>query len=137
MTRQANSQVASARPRRSPLSRRNRLEIKNKEAGYFYRIVNDVDDNVELLLDRGYEIVPDAKVGSKGDRRVDNTTSPGTAAHFSVGQGTKALVMRIKDEWKKEDDLIKAQVVDDSEQTLKHPKADYGTLERKVKYSEG
>ena len=33
--------VASARPRRTPLEKRNRLSVRNKEDGFFYRIVND------------------------------------------------------------------------------------------------
>lgn len=48
--------VASARPQRAPLGKRDRLAIKNKEDGFVYRIVNDVDDRVELLKGNGYEI---------------------------------------------------------------------------------
>jgi len=138
MARQPNSQtVASARPRRTPVSRRNRLEVQNKEDGYRYRIVNDVDDRVEQLLERGYEIVPNAKVGAAGSRRVDNPTAPGSASSISVGQGTKAIVMRQPLEYALEDDALKAQIVDDTEQTMKNPKADYGELSRKVQYREG
>ena len=139
MARQPNSQtVASARPRRTPVTRRNRLEIQNKEDGYFYRIVNDTDDRVEQLQERGYEIVPNAKIGAAGSRRVDNPTAPGSASYISVGQGTKAVVMRIPMEYKLEDDAIKAQIVDDTEQTMKNPRADYGSLDtKKVRYNEG
>src|SRR5574343_824960 len=109
---------ASARPRRTPLSQRNRLSVKNKEPGYFYRIVNDVDDNVHLLQERGYELCTHEQVGAVGDKRVDNTTSIGSVAHFSVGQGTKAVVMRIKDEWYKEDQTVKQQQVDEMEASM-------------------
>ncbi len=137
MARQSIPQEASARPRRTPLARRNRLEIKNKEAGYVYRIVNDVDDRIPNLLEQGYEIVPDAKVGAAGSRRVDNPTALGSSSSVSVGQGTKAVVMRQREDWFKEDQEIKQQTVDDTEQTMKNPTADYGSIRREVKYSEG
>jgi hypothetical protein len=137
MARQSTPQEASARPRRTPVAKRNRLEIKNKEAGYHYRIVNDVDDKIPLLVEQGYEIVPDAKVGATGNRRVDNPSALGSTSSISVGQNTKAVVMRIKDDWYKEDQAAKQQTVDDSEQTMKNPTADYGSIRREVKFTEG
>lgn len=130
-------QVASARPRRTPVSVRNRLDVKNKEAGYVYRIVNDVDDRIAEMQEQGYEIVPDAKVGAVGNRRVDNASALGSSSHLSVGLGTKAVVMRQREDWFKEDQSIKQQQVDDTEQTMKRPTADYGSIKREVKYSEG
>jgi len=53
MTRQSNSTVASARPKRVPISSRNRLAVKQKEDGYSYRIVNDVDDRIARFQDAG------------------------------------------------------------------------------------
>lgn len=120
---------ASARPRRTPLSQRNRLTVKNKDPGFVYRIVNDVDDRVEELLERGYELVPQAKVGRVGDKRVDDPTAPGSSSSISVGQGTKAVVMRIRDEYYAEDQTYKQKLVDDTEQTMKsiggHKNTDY------------
>ena len=137
MARQAQTQEASARPRRTPVAKRNRLEIQNKEPGYQYRIVNDVDDSVARLEEQGYVIVPDAKVGATGNRRVDNPSALGSSTSISVGQGVKAVVMRIKDEYFKEDQELKRQQVDDTEQTIRNPKADYGEIRSTVKYSEG
>ncbi len=136
MARQSAPQEASARPRRTPLGRRNRLEIQNKEPGYFYAIVNDVDDRIAAMEERGYEIVPDAKVGAGGSRRVDSASALGSSSYISVGQGIKAVVMRIRDEWRKEDDANRLQAVEDTEQTIKNPTADYGEIRRKVKYTE-
>lgn len=119
MARTTSTPEASARPRRTPLSARNRLSIKNKEDGYVYRIVNDVDDRVSRLTEQGYELCDKAAVGAIGDKRVDNTASIGSVAHFSVGQGMKAVVMRIKDEWYKEDQATKQQEVDEIEATMK------------------
>lgn len=121
--------VASARPQRAPLGKRNRLSIKNKEAGYIYRIVNDIDDRVEQLKGVGYEICSSEQVGAIGDKRVDNTSSVGSAAYFSVGQGTKAVVMRIPEGWYSEDQSAKQAEIDAVESTMKRDarkSADYG-----------
>ena len=125
------------RTQRTPLANRSVLGIKGKEPGYVYRIVNDTGDRVASFQEQGYEIVPDAKVGATGNRRVDNPSALGSASSISVGQNTKAVVMRIKDDWYKEDQAVKQQTVDDSEQTMKNPTADYGSIRREVKYSEG
>lgn len=124
--------VASARPQRTSLGKRDRLAIKNREEGYVYRIVNDVDDRVENLQGLGYELCSKEQVGAVGNRRVDNTSSIGSTAHFSVGQGTKAVVMRIKSEWYQEDQRSKQAEVDEVEGTMKsdaRKAADYGKLE--------
>lgn len=124
--------VASARPQRAPLGKRDRLAIKNKEDGFTYRIVNDVDDRVEQLMERGYEVCSKEQVGAIGNKRVDNTSSVGSAAHFSVGQGTKAVVMRIPKEWYDEDQRAKAAEIDAVEATMKsdaRKAADYGKLD--------
>lgn len=129
MTRQEKPQtVASARPRRTPLSVRNRLSIKNKKAGYVYRIVNDVDDRITQLQEQGYEIISKEESGVVGDKRVDSASAPGSASYISVGQGTKAVVMAIKEDWFKEDQSSKQQMVDDTEQTMKKNNSDYGDV---------
>lgn len=124
--------VASARPQRTPLGKRDRLAIKNREDGYVYRIVNDVDDRVDYLQGLGYELCSKEQVGAIGNKRVDNTSSVGSTAHFSVGQGTKAVVMRIKSDWYQEDQRSKQAEVDEVEGTMKsdaRKAADYGKLE--------
>lgn len=124
--------VASARPQRASLGKRDRLSIKNKEDGFVYRIVNDVDDRVELLKGVGYEVCTTEQVGAIGNKRVDNTSSLGSTAYFSVGQGTKAVVMRIPAEWYQEDQRNKQAELDAVEATMKsdaRKAADYGTLE--------
>lgn len=125
MEKQLATKSPSGRVRRTPLMRRNRLSVKNQEAGYQYRIVNDVDDRIELLQEQGYEIVPDAKVG---DKRVNNPSALGSTNSVSVGQGTQAVVMRIKKDWYDEDQRIKQSRVDELEGTMKNS-ADYGKLE--------
>ena len=128
MARQSTPPEASARPRRTPVASRNRLDVQNKEPGFVYRIVNDIDDRVAAFEEQGYEIVPNAKVGATGSRRVDNPSALGSSSSVSVGLGTKAVVMRIREDWYKEDQATKQQQVDDTEQTMKSPNADYGDI---------
>lgn len=125
-------QEASAqRPRRSSLGKRNRLEVRNKEEGYHYRIVNDLDDRVERLQEDGWEVVPNAKVGAIGDRKVDNPTSLGSQPNFSVGKGVRATVMRIREDWYQEDQAEKQREITELEETMRQEakkKSDYGDL---------
>ena len=138
MSRTANSQVASApveRPRRTPLSGRSRVAVRNKEAGYHYRVVNanlDTDpERIQTFLEQGYEIVPAVKAGQVGDKRVDDPSSLGSSSQISVGQGTKAIVMRIREDWYKEDQATKQAEIDALEATMKPANADYGSIEYK------
>ena len=109
---------------------RNVLTVSGKEPGYFYRVVNDDGDRVAQMQERGYEIVTDPTV-KVGERRVANPTQEGSPVMASVGGGKKAYVMRIKDEWKKEDDAAKAAYVDQTEQSMVRTakEGNYGKLE--------
>jgi hypothetical protein len=134
MTKQSNTPEASARPKRVPIASRNRLEIKQREDGYSYRIVNDVDDRVSRFQDAGYEVCSNESVGAVGSRRVDGATPIGSAAHFSVGKGTQALVMRIPKEYAHADAKVKQEEIDAVESTMKgdaRKAADYGSVDLK------
>lgn len=117
--------------KRTPINGRNVLTVTGKEPGYTYRVVNDVGDRIQQFLDAGYELVESAAV-KVGDRRVDNASAEGSKAQVSVGKtGEKAFVMRIKDEWYKEDQQAKAAEVDKLEQSITKNltgKADYGSV---------
>jgi hypothetical protein len=129
MTRQANSTVASARPKRTPIAQRNRLDIKNKEPGYSYRLVNDTDDRVARFLEAGYEVCSKESVGAIGDRRVDSASPLGSTSHFSVGKGVTAVAMRIPEDYAKEDQSIKLKEIEELENTMKgdaRKASDYG-----------
>jgi hypothetical protein len=132
MTKQANSTVASARPTRTPVTQRNRLAIRDKEDGFVYRIVNDIDDRVSGLQELGYELVSKESVGAVGNKKVDSATSVGSVAHFPVGQGVKAVVMRQKKEWYDQDQSAKQAEINALESTMRsdaRKAADYGTLD--------
>lgn len=121
---------ASARVKRVPVGTRNVLTVTGKEPGYEYRIVNDAGDRIQQFLDAGYELV-DAKDVSIGDKRVNAATPEGSKAQVSVGKGDKAFLMRIKNEYRTEDNQAKLDQVNRLEQSIKNPatnQADYGKV---------
>ena len=107
------------RAKRTPISGRNVLTVSNKEPGYEYRFVNDVGDRVEIFKERGWELVEAADVRI-GDRRIESPGALGSKAQASVDkQGTKAFVMRIKQEWYDEDQAEKAKAIAEQELAMK------------------
>ena len=103
---------------------RNRLAVRGKDPDYEYRWVNDLDDNIQIFKERGWEMV---EVGTHGvgEKRVDDITPEGTLQTVSAGNGVTAFLMRIKKEWYKEDQAEKAKYVDETERSL-IPKRDEG-----------
>ena len=73
---------------------RNRLTIRDQDPAYIYRIVNDIDDRVQVLMDVGYEVAPSTNVGDK--RAGAPSSNPGSPTVISLGAGDKGVVMRIK-----------------------------------------
>jgi len=110
---------SKVRVRRTPINgTRNRLNVRGKEDGYQYRIVNDIDDRVQTFQEMGYEIVSDSNV-QVGDKRVANPTKEGSPVQVSVGQGIKAFVMRQKNEWFEADQKAKQVQVNELESSMK------------------
>jgi hypothetical protein len=131
MEKQLTPKRQSGRPSRTSLGRRNRLDVRDRDPNYQYRIVNanleSDPDRVERLLEIGYEIVPAKKVGQVGDKRVDEPSAIGSASSVSVGKGTKGIVMRIPKEYYEEDQAAKQAEIDEVEQAQKN-RADYGSM---------
>ena len=99
------------RPKRTPINGRNILTVSGKDPNYVYRIVNDVGDRIEIFKERGWELV-EAKDVRIGDRRVEGAGALGSKAQASVDKtGTKAFLMRIKNEWYEEDQADKARSI--------------------------
>ena len=123
----------ATRVRRAPINgQRNVLNVKGKEEGFHYRIVNDTDDRVQEFTDRGYEVVSGDKTVTIGDKRVAVPSDEGTVKYISVGGGQKAVLMRIPDEWYKEDQAVKQKDVDEVEAAIKQNAlgtSDYGKFE--------
>ena len=125
--------VKAERPKRTPLANRSVLGIKGKEPGYVYRIVNDTGDRVASFQEQGYEIVTDSSI-TIGDRRVGRASQDGSPVQVSVGQGIDGFLMRIKDEYYKEDQAYKEQQLRELEQSMKKDAtstSDYGKLDIK------
>lgn len=125
----ALSKTPSGRPQRTPVGQRNILTVKGKDPAFEYRIVNDIDDRIAQFKEAGYEIVPD-EAASIGDKRVNAATAIGSGKQISVGQGTKAYLMRIRKEWYQEDQVTKLGHAAALEQATKEKALDgtYGEL---------
>jgi hypothetical protein len=96
--------------------RRNKLTIAGKDPAFEYRIVNDMDNRVVDLQERGYEVV--THEASVGDKRVGIPKKEGSPVEISVGGGKKAYLMRIKKEWYDEDQVAKLQDIEETEKAL-------------------
>ncbi len=115
MARTTTATSPSGRVRRTPITVRNRLTVKDQDPNYHYRIVNVRDDRVQQFQEQGYELVQATEVG---DKRVDVPSTLGSGAEISVGQGTKAVLMRIPKEWYLEDQAAKQAQIDELEASM-------------------
>lgn len=126
MTRELATKSPVTRAKRTPITVRNRLSLKERDPNYHYRIVNDVDDRIEQFKANGWEIEANAKVG---DKRVENSSGVGSVSTVSVGQGIKAVTMRIRKDWYEEDQSSKLAHIKATEETSRtdaRRAADYG-----------
>lgn len=130
MTKENLVKAPVSRVRRGPLEGRNKLRVKGKDPAYEYRIVNDTDDRVHDFLDRGWELDTDESI-RVGDSSVDKHSKLGSVRQISVGENTKAVLMRIRKEWKEEDDKAKLDYVKATELAMKPNPNDgtYGKVE--------
>ena len=136
MARELATKSPSGRPKRTSITVRNRLSLKERDSNYHYRIVNDTEGRVDQFLENGWEVVQDAKIG---DKRVDSSNGVGSVSTVSVGQGVKGIVVRIKKEWYEQDQATKMQEVAATEETMRQDArraADYGSLKSNVSISE-
>ena len=119
------------KPRRANINgTRNVLTVSGKDPAFEYRVVNDEGDRISQFQEMGYEVVIDSNV-TVGDRRIANPTKEGSPIQVSVGNGTKALVMRIRKDWYDEDQAAKSKRIDETEKgLLKDAKngSDYGKI---------
>lgn len=129
-TKEAIAKAPAGRPKRTPIGQRNVLTVSGMEQGFAYRFVNDTGDRVQEFLDNGWEKVP-AKNVRVGDKRIGTVGPEGADATASVGQGTKAYLLRIRDDWYAEDQAAKQAQVNASEEATREKALDgnYGKLE--------
>ena len=103
-------------------------ELKRKDENWKL-IYNSYIGGVQFQ-EAGYELVANDTV-KVGDKRVNSATSEGSVKQLSVGQGTKAYLMRIKKEWFDEDQKEKQTKVSEIERATqdKALSGTYGTIE--------
>ncbi len=104
------------RPVRVPLGTRSVLTAPKRE-GYERRFVNEDGDRVSDFQAAGYEIVRD-KV-QVGDPKAGKATQIGSAVNPSVGDGKKAVLMEIKEEFYEEDQKRKQDEILVGERDMK------------------
>lgn len=94
------------RPERIPLDEQSTIGIA-QEAGYAYRLVNDIGNRIERFKQAGWEIVDGSS--ETEHRRVQKPSKIGYAASQSVGGGLEGYYMRIPIEWWKESQIKKRE----------------------------
>lgn len=123
-----NTNSASARPKRKPVGAANRLKpTKLDQDKFSYRWVNDDADRVAMFKDAGYEIVSAGEAGLEKARIEGGAGADGT---ISVGNGTKAVLMRQPKEFYTEDQQAKQKRVDETMRAIEKPDLDgqYGSI---------
>jgi hypothetical protein len=131
MARELAQKSPSGRPKRQSLTQRGRMRVRNADPNFVYRFVNDTEDRVEILKEMGYEVVTEEAVGRLSDKRVDVGAPVGSGASIAVGNGTRAVLMRIPKTWYQEAQQEKLEEVTKLEESLKPKNSDgtYGKVE--------
>ncbi|MCP4569111.1 MAG: hypothetical protein GY841_16170 [FCB group bacterium] len=131
------SRVAEERRQRVPLSRRNRMLIReqDKDPAYHYHIVSDdpkAPGRVQDFLNAWWEKVPRSSIKGMADNRTDVGTDLGSDATFPAGGGVRGVVMRIKREIWEQDQAEKELRLQEKEHGMRRkPKkpGNYGKAE--------
>jgi hypothetical protein len=99
---------------RTPFSaNRTRLSVKLKEKGFVHRWFNDQDDRVQRALDAGYDFVTPDEIGRVGDKEVHggnsdlNSKVSKVVGRTAESQPIRAFLLKIREEWFKEDQAKK------------------------------
>jgi len=94
------SEKTDRKPRkRVPLGSRNILTAP-KKSGFVRRFVNDKGDRIQTFKDAGWTPVEDTPVG---DPKIGRASSMGSMTNPSVGDGQRAVLMEIPEEYYQED----------------------------------
>ena len=113
-------EITSKRPKRVPIhDQRNQMTTDQRE-GFVRRWVNDIPGRVEGYKIAGWELDPRSGV-QVGDVDINNNNaSLSTGAHANVGQGMKAVLMRIRTELYEADQKAKQKELDEQQKALRH-----------------
>lgn len=120
----------SGRRKRVPFSaNRKRLQVDKKFPGYVIRWFNDQDDRLQRAEDAGYEYVHKKEVGQVGDKDISNgNTDLNSRVSRVVGrtrdnQSIRAYLMKIREEYWKEDQAEKAKINDRVDEAIRAGKS--------------
>jgi len=98
-TQNATQAKTPATRKRIPLGSRNILTAP-KKSGFVRRFVNDKGDRIQAFKDAGWNPVEDTKVG---DDKLGRASTMGSMTNPSVGDGQRAILMEIPEEYYRED----------------------------------
>jgi len=111
--------------KRVPVSgMRDIMTVLNKEEGYAYRWVTDIDEKGSRIYKYkrgGWEMSPLETTEGEiivGEEAVFRTENKEDIIRLHVGAGQFAYLMRIKKEWYDEDQKAKADAIDEVEATI-------------------
>ena len=104
------------RPKRVPLSARNRLSFDNLDPNFHYRIVNDKDERLKRAQEGGYEFVESDE--RLGDTRVAEGSPMDSRVAKPVGNGVTGYLMRIPIAFYKEDQNAKIVEIEKTEAAM-------------------
>jgi len=123
-----SSREATGRNTRVPLGvARSKLSVPERP-GYKRRWINDTEGRLQYAEQGGYNFVEDQSL-QIGSKDIDNTNRDlGSRVSRVVDKSTgqKAYLMEIKEEFWIEDQAIKAQVVAEKDNLIKHGKLEDG-----------
>ena len=121
----AHNRQTENKARRVPVSgMRDIMTVLNKEEGYSYRWVTDIDEKGSRIYKYkrgGWEMSPLETTEGEiivGEEAVFRTENKEDIIRLHVGAGQFAYLMRIKKEWYDEDQKAKADAIDEVERTI-------------------
>ena len=128
-TKETLTKAPERRVKRNPLGRKNVLTVIGQDPDYHYRVVNDTGDRINEFQDAGWLIDTSENI-RVGDSRIEQSSKLGTVRRVSVGGGSYGIVMKIRKDWKAEDDADKEAYVKKTEAAMR-PDSDggYGKVE--------
>ncbi len=121
----AHNRQKENKQERVPVSgMRDIMTVLNKEEGYEYRWVNDIDEKGSRIFKYkrgGWDMAPLQTPEGEltvGEEAVFRTEGKEDIVRLHVGAGQFAYLMRIKKEWYDEDQKAKQDAIDEVEATI-------------------
>lgn len=132
------TRASQSREHRVPVAEsRNTLTVSNLDPNFYYRWVNDRDNNIARYLKAGYVFV-DKEGKEAGDPTVETSRGTDSRLRKGVGGGITAYLMRLPKELWQEDQARKEADLRETERAMRQLQkhtghehsqaADYGDL---------